>query len=519
MCRAGDTATLLIGAGNIDAAEFDGRRRRPLRPRPQPARRVRRRTAPLPRLPPRAPRAARRDRGVPPAHPRVRDRRRRRDQLLARHPPGRTPAAHVPVRRSGLEQEVMEPGEFQGTIGRYHWESTPWWPAAATRARRARRTSCSSCSTTSGSRSSVASAPTSTRRCSTGSRPAGCATATSTRPRCARRRVRACSPGATTTRNGMGRITDLATGFPGYDGCIPKANAFLSEILVPHGYAAWAIGKWHLTPDDELNLAARARPLAARPRLRAVLRVLRRRDAPERARARRTTTTSSTRRAPSTTATTSPRTSSTTRSSSCTTCGRSTRDKPFFAYLVPGCVSLAAPRAARVDRRATAAASTSGWDVWREQTLARQIEAGLLPPHTVLSERPEWVPAWADLTDDERRVYARYMEAFAGYLSHADHHVGRFLDALADTGDLDNTVVIVVLRQRREQRRRRARLAERRARVERRAAHRRRSAADRSTRSAARAGTTTIRGAGPSRATRRSAAGSARCTKAVSPIR
>ena len=118
-------------------------------------------------------------------------------------------------------------------------------------------------------------------------------------------------------------------------------------------------------------------------------------------------------------------------------------DKPFFLYLCPGaCHSPHHAPPEWIERYR--GRFDTGWDTWREQTLARQIDAGLLPTHTVLSERPEWVPAWADLTDDERVVYARYMEAFAGYLSHADHHVGRFLDALADTGDLDNTLVIVV---------------------------------------------------------------------------
>ena len=56
--------------------------------------------------------------------------------------------------------------------------------------------------------------------------------------------------------NGMGRIIELATGFPGYTARIPRENGFLSEMLVPHGYAAWAVGKWHLTPEDECHVAA-----------------------------------------------------------------------------------------------------------------------------------------------------------------------------------------------------------------------------------------------------------------------
>ena len=56
---------------------------------------------------------------------------------------------------------------------------------------------------------------------------------------------------------GMGRIVDLAMGFPGYDARIPKACALLPAMLTPHGYAAYAVGKWHLTPEDEEHLGSR----------------------------------------------------------------------------------------------------------------------------------------------------------------------------------------------------------------------------------------------------------------------
>src|SRR6476620_10309953 len=54
--------------------------------------------------------------------------------------------------------------------------------------------------------------------------------------------------------NGMGRIADLALGYPGYSGRIPRESLFLSEILAAHGYAAYAVGKWHLTPEDETHM-------------------------------------------------------------------------------------------------------------------------------------------------------------------------------------------------------------------------------------------------------------------------
>ena len=99
--RRATCATLMIGAANVDEAEFDDAGRRVVRPRTQPPPRVRRRSAPVPRFAPRAARAARRARGVPPADSRVLDRARHRHPVLAGHPPGRPPAARVSGRLTG----------------------------------------------------------------------------------------------------------------------------------------------------------------------------------------------------------------------------------------------------------------------------------------------------------------------------------------------------------------------------------------------------------------------------------
>ena len=117
------------------------------------------------------------------------------------------------------------------------------------------RTSCSSSSTTSGSPSSAATAPTSPPRRSTPWRPG---------VRLANFRTTAlCSPtrsclltGRNHHRSGMGRVADLASGFPGYWGDSTQENGFLSEILRVNGYATYAVGKWHLTPEDETHMAA-----------------------------------------------------------------------------------------------------------------------------------------------------------------------------------------------------------------------------------------------------------------------
>ncbi|MDQ1458134.1 MAG: hypothetical protein QOH28_3754, partial [Actinomycetota bacterium] len=243
-------------------------------------------------------------------------------------------------------------------------------------------------------------------------------------------------------RNGMGRVADLAVGYPGYWGRIPRENGFLSEILRTRGYATYAVGKWHLTPEDETHMAASRTswPLArgfdrwygfhggethqfvpslycdnhsvlppARPedgyhlsadladRAIEVLADLRAVDA----------------------------------------------DRPFFCYFATGACHSPHHAPREWIERYTGQFD-DGWDVWREATFARQIAEGVLPSHTRLSPRPHWVPAWDSLKAEDRAVAARFMECFAAYLSYTDAQIARLLAFLAQTGDLDNTVIVAV---------------------------------------------------------------------------
>ncbi|HEY7106764.1 MAG TPA: arylsulfatase [Acidimicrobiia bacterium] len=242
--------------------------------------------------------------------------------------------------------------------------------------------------------------------------------------------------------NGMGRVADLASGFPGYCGEIPRANGFLSEILRAEGYATYAVGKWHLTPDDETHMAgdrsswplgrgfdrwygfhggethqfvptlycdnhsvqpprtiAEGYHLSADLADRAIeyLSDLRNVDA----------------------------------------------EQPFFLYLATGACHSPhhAPRE-WIDRYR--GAFDDGWDAWRARTHARQLELGIIPAGTALSPRPDWVPAWDELAEGDRALAARFMECFAAFLSYTDAHLGRVLDHLADSGDLDETFVVLV---------------------------------------------------------------------------
>jgi arylsulfatase len=86
-----------------------------------------------------------------------------------------------------------------------------------------------------------------------------------------------------------------------------------------------------------------------------------------------------------------------------------------------------------------------GWDKVREETLARQIKLGVVPPKTQLTKRPDEIPAWDSLSADQKRLYARMMEVYAGALSHADYNIGRLLDAVEQSGQTDNTLVFFLM--------------------------------------------------------------------------
>ncbi len=242
--------------------------------------------------------------------------------------------------------------------------------------------------------------------------------------------------------NGMGRIIELATGFPGYNARIPRHNGFLSEMLLPHGYAAYAVGKWHLTPEDECHLAAaRTRwPLGRGfERFYGFFGGETHQFAPALVQDNHHVY--------------PPRTIDAgyhltedlvDRAIELVRDLRAVDDaKPFFMYFCTGaCHSPHQAPREWIDRYR--GHFDRGWDAWRSETLARQIASGLLPAGTELSPRPDWVPPWDALSVDERRLYARFMEAFAGFLSHTDHHLGRLLAFLTQTGDLANTLVLVL---------------------------------------------------------------------------
>jgi len=120
-----------------------------------------------------------------------------------------------------------------------------------------------------------------------------------------------------------------------------------------------------------------------------------------------------------------------------------TPDKPFFVYYATGAVH-APHHVPKEWADKYKGKFDKGWDQQRKETLARQKKLGLVPKPTQLPERPEDLKAWEALSDDERRLFARQAEVFAGFLEQTDHEIGRLKQALEDIDELDNTLFIYI---------------------------------------------------------------------------
>ena len=118
--------------------------------------------------------------------------------------------------------------------------------------------------------------------------------------------------------------------------------------------------------------------------------------------------------------------------------------KPVFVYFAPG-AAHAPHHAPKSWKDKFQGQFDAGWDAVREATYKRQLELGIIPPDTKLTPRPDWVKPWDTLSADEKKMYAAFMENFAGYLAYADHESGRLLDAVKELPDADNTLVFYIV--------------------------------------------------------------------------
>ncbi len=274
-----------------------------------------------------------------------------------------------------------------------------------------------------------------------------------------------CSPtraclltGRNHTTNGMACITEASAGFPNQNGHIPFECGTLAEVLGDRGWNTYAVGKWHLTAADEMNLASRKSqwPLGRGferfygflgaetnqwyPDLTYDNHPVEQPYSPEEGYHFSVDITDKALSFIRDAKAIAP-------------------DKPFFLYYCPG-AAHAPHHAPKEWADKYKGRFDMGYEALREQVFAKQKEMGVVtdkaelsPINPYIDEKSDDGTSWAELdtvrpwdslSDDEKRLFCRMAEVYAGFLSHADHQIGRLLDHLEESGELDNTLIVLV---------------------------------------------------------------------------
>ena len=236
----------------------------------------------------------------------------------------------------------------------------------------------------------------------------------------------------------MSEFADRNTGFPGWDGKIPSSAGTIAEVLREHGYNTFAVGKYGVTPryessdagpfdrwptgkgfdhffgflgsqtdqykpelvDDQWNVIPDGRHLSAQITDKAIYYIDKQKKA-----------------AP---------------------------DKPFFLYYAPAATH--APH--QVDKFWSdqyKGKFDKGWDVYRKEVFNHQKKLGYIPANAVLPDKNPEIKDWNKLTPDEQKLYARFFEIYAGYLTYTDYEISRLVNHLKEINQLDNTLIFVVI--------------------------------------------------------------------------
>ncbi|GAA2405719.1 arylsulfatase [Mycolicibacterium llatzerense] len=274
-----------------------------------------------------------------------------------------------------------------------------------------------------------------------------------------------CSPtraslltGRNATSVGMATIEEFTDGFPNCHGRIPFETALLSEVLAERGWNTYCVGKWHLTPLEESNLASTKRhwPLSRGferfygfmggetdqwyPELVYDNHPVAPPATPEEGYHLSKDLADKTIEFIRDAKVIAP-------------------DKPWFSYVCPG-AGHAPHHVFKEWADKYAGKFDMGYEAYRDLVLENQKRLGIVPPDTELSPMNPYldvkgpngepwplqdtVRPWDGLTDDEKRLFARMAEVFAGFLSYTDAQIGRILDYLDESGQLDNTLIVVI---------------------------------------------------------------------------
>jgi arylsulfatase A-like enzyme len=232
--------------------------------------------------------------------------------------------------------------------------------------------------------------------------------------------------------------TVMSAGFPGWDGKVPATAGTVAEILRENGYNTFAVGKYGVTPDEE---ATDAGPFEHWPtgkgfdRFFGFLGSQTDQYKPDLVEDQvhikpdgRHLSEQITDKA----------------LSYIDKQKKAAPEKPFFLYYAPGAVH--APH--QVDKFWSdqyKGKFDKGWDVYRKEVFERQKKLGVIPANAVLPDRNQDIKAWEKLSDNEKKLYARFIEVYAGYLTYTDYQISRVINHLKEINQLDNTLVLVMV--------------------------------------------------------------------------
>lgn len=238
----------------------------------------------------------------------------------------------------------------------------------------------------------------------------------------------------------MAFITEMSTGFPGATGQVPNAAAPLAETLRLNGYSTAAFGKWHETAAWETSVSGPFDRWPTRQGFDKFYGFI----GGETNQWSPLLYDGSIQVEPPKNRDYHLMTDMTNQAVSWVRYQKAlTPGKPFFIYFAPGATH--APH--HVPKEWIArwkGRFDQGWDKLREETLARQISMGIVPPDTKLAPKPRELRDWDTLSADEKRLFSRQAEVFAAFLEYTDHEIGRMLDAVMGTDGGENTLVFYI---------------------------------------------------------------------------